>query len=252
MAVLIPIQSGVIGTEPRQTANAQDIHAFLQVKTRYDKWITRRIETYGFLEGRDFTTVNVDQGPVRTIEYHVSIDMAKQLAMVERTEKGREARLYFIACEKVVLAQPTPPPLPSRTDELAYLGAHRDFLASLGMLEQRDKLMIADMSRNLLTAGALLPAIVPGEEPTPSMPFFIADRVRALGYQLTRKQEASLMPTLGKQVKQEYRQRYGADPHQSQRFVDGAVRLVNVYSVQDAEWIDAMVQIAVVGHPAQP
>lgn len=101
----LPVHSNIIGSASIPTINAEDLHCFLEVKTRYDIWIARRIATYGFQEGRDFTTFNIDQGPVRTIEYHVSMDMAKELSMVERTVKGKEARHYFLACERQVLAE---------------------------------------------------------------------------------------------------------------------------------------------------
>lgn len=100
MPELIPLHRQSIGSEDVPTANAREIHAYLGIPTRYDQWIKRRIEAYAFQEGRDFTTVNVEQGPVRTIEYYVTLDMAKQLAMVEKTARGKEARLYFLACER--------------------------------------------------------------------------------------------------------------------------------------------------------
>ena len=103
---LIPLHQSTIGTATVQTANAREIHTYLEVKTRFDDWIKRRISTYGFSQGIDFTVLTFEDGSVRTIEYFVTLDMAKQLAMVERTAKGREAREYFIACEKALTAQP--------------------------------------------------------------------------------------------------------------------------------------------------
>lgn len=100
--------------------------------------------------------------------------------------------------------------------------------------EDRDRLMAADMVRSLMLGGTgqQMPLLSPpGAQPVPKMPFFVADRVHALGYTLSRQQEARLIPALGRAIKAEYRQRYGGDPHQSSRFVDGAVRQVNVYSV---------------------
>ena len=169
--------------------------------------------------------------------------------LIMRSNKPEAERFQDWVCQEVLpqirktgsYAAPVPLP-PSRTAELAYLREHVAFLADLGMCEHRDKLMLADMARNLLTSGHMLPGVVPGEQHVPSMPFFVSDRVRALGYHLNRKQEASVMPGLGKRVKAEYRQRYGEDPHQSSRFVDGAVRPVNTYRAEDAPWVDAIVQ----------
>lgn len=81
--------------------NARDLHAFLEAPTRFNDWIAGRIREYGFSPDQDFVTFtekSVKGRPSR--EYHLSLDMAKELAMVERNDKGREARRYFIECEK--------------------------------------------------------------------------------------------------------------------------------------------------------
>lgn len=132
MTALIPVYQSTIGIQTIQTVNACDLHEFLAVKTRFDKWIERRIETYGFQEDRDFTTVNFDQGPVRTTEYHLSLDMAKELSMVERTAKGKEARQYFIECERQVLTS-SPMPLKTPTHAEAAVAIANAVLA----IEQR-------------------------------------------------------------------------------------------------------------------
>ena len=84
-----------------QTVNARELHDFLQVNTRYNDWIKSRIEQYGFSHGEDYIALTenlVSGGQQKT--HHVTIDMAKELAMVERNDKGREARKYFIECER--------------------------------------------------------------------------------------------------------------------------------------------------------
>lgn len=106
MTRLIPIHSGQLAGEVVQTICARDLHAFLEVETRFDDWIRRRIEEYGFVENQDFVAGDFSSklrknGRGRpTIDYHLSIDMAKELAMVEKTDKGRQARRYFIDCER--------------------------------------------------------------------------------------------------------------------------------------------------------
>ncbi len=106
MSELIPIQRNAQG-EP--TVNARDLHAFLGVGKDFSTWIKERIAKFNFTEGQDFVSIECLSSPnlgssksraQRTIEYHLSLDMAKELAMVERTDKGKEARQYFIACEK--------------------------------------------------------------------------------------------------------------------------------------------------------
>ena len=99
-----------------QLCNARDLHAFMQVSTRFDDWMRRRIEEYGFVEGEDFSTVsgktsgkgyssNLRKTPDRskggrpTIDYHLTLDMAKELAMIENNEVGRKVRRYFIRAE---------------------------------------------------------------------------------------------------------------------------------------------------------
>lgn len=87
-----------------ETVNARDLHEFLEVKTKFSDWIKSRIEKFSFEENTDFVKVSVKKdtlgGYQQSIEYHISIDMAKQLSMVENNDKGIEARKYFINCEK--------------------------------------------------------------------------------------------------------------------------------------------------------
>lgn len=92
----------------RQTVNARELHAFLEVGKVFAAWIQERIEQYGFVENQDFIIFS-DSGKNSSgikvgrpsKEYHISIDMAKELAMVERNEKGKQARQYFIECERI-------------------------------------------------------------------------------------------------------------------------------------------------------
>lgn len=104
---LIQINTRQVGDESIQTVNARDLHAFLEVGSRYNDWIKNRIDQYKFEAGRDFETVTetlVGGGLAKT--HHLSIDMAKELSMVERNEKGKQARLYFIECERRAKAAP--------------------------------------------------------------------------------------------------------------------------------------------------
>ncbi|MBK1884393.1 antA/AntB antirepressor family protein [Luteolibacter pohnpeiensis] len=97
MNALIPIQSqaGI------QTVNARELHQFLEVGKDFSNWIKDRIEKYGFSEGTDFTPeLAKSSGGRPSLEYHVTLAMAKELSMVERNEKGKQARQYFIECER--------------------------------------------------------------------------------------------------------------------------------------------------------
>jgi len=101
MTALIPVTDRTINESLIPTVNARELHQFLENKSRFNDWVNNRISSFGFVLGRDFATLteNLVSGGNRT-EYFLSLDMAKELSMVERTEKGKEARLYFIECEK--------------------------------------------------------------------------------------------------------------------------------------------------------
>lgn len=105
---LIPVASHAVGTETIPTVDARELHSFLKVQTEFRHWIKRRIEDFGFAENRDFTTtVKNDRG--MAVDYHITIDMAKELSMVERNDKGKEARQYFIECERIAKAHAESP-----------------------------------------------------------------------------------------------------------------------------------------------
>ena len=88
------------------SVNARDLWEFLESKQEFSTWIKSRITNYGFEKCNDFTTVDkiVNRGNT-ALEYHLSLDMAKEISMVERNEKGKEARRYFIKCEKAAKNQ---------------------------------------------------------------------------------------------------------------------------------------------------
>ena len=106
MTNLIEISNNKISNFEVQTVNARELHDFLEVKSRFNDWINNRIRDFGFVENQDFVTVtkNLVSGGIQK-EIYLSIDMAKELSMVERNEKGRQARQYFIEMEKVAKRQ---------------------------------------------------------------------------------------------------------------------------------------------------
>lgn len=92
-----------------ETVNARELHEFLESGRQFSNWITQRIDSYGFVEGEDFITELLKSSGGRpSKEYYISIDMAKELSMVENNEKGKEARQYFIAVEKRAKAMALP------------------------------------------------------------------------------------------------------------------------------------------------
>lgn len=123
LRAMLDITSRHIGTDSVQTVNARDLHTFLEVGKDFSTWIKGRIEQYGFTDGLDYVSFDVatpqnggaeafpqnggkPQGGRPAKEYAISIDMAKELAMVERNDKGKQARQYFIECERRAKAAP--------------------------------------------------------------------------------------------------------------------------------------------------
>lgn len=101
---LIALTQRQISGEAAQTIDSVELHAFLGVTTEHGKWMARRIESYGFQDGTDYVcsaeVASKGRGGHNRAVFWISLDMGKQLAMVERGEKGRQAREYFIDCER--------------------------------------------------------------------------------------------------------------------------------------------------------
>ncbi|MBW8067553.1 MAG: phage antirepressor protein [Ferrovum sp.] len=114
---LIPVLTGTINGQSIQLVDARRLHAFLGVGRDFSNWIKGRIQEYGFVESQDYLLAKTgenlpfvsdqDFSPKRgescggrpAVDYFLTLDMAKELAMVERTARGREVRRYFIDCE---------------------------------------------------------------------------------------------------------------------------------------------------------
>ncbi|WP_455475308.1 antA/AntB antirepressor family protein [Bartonella sp. B17] len=140
MNALIPISEQIIDQETVQTVNARELHAFLEVGKDFSNWIKDRINRYNFIENQDyivFTNFGENlQGGRPSKDYALTLDMAKELAMVERNDKGKQARQYFIECERRA-KQISAPQIDYSSPE-AMLG----FLKHLnGQIEQRDNVI---------------------------------------------------------------------------------------------------------------
>lgn len=102
-----------------QAVSARELYQFLESKQKFADWIKNRIEKYGFEENKDyyklyydvygnllnfrfpnFRTPDNQEIKVDKIDYVITINMAKELAMIENNEKGKQARKYFIECEE--------------------------------------------------------------------------------------------------------------------------------------------------------
>lgn len=100
MNELIPLTDN----DGAQAVMGRDLHAFLEVKSNYREWFPRMVD-YGFEEGKDYASKNRrvqdSLGREREATDHViSLDMAKEISMIQRTEKGKQARAYFLECER--------------------------------------------------------------------------------------------------------------------------------------------------------
>ncbi|MGE4529805.1 MAG: antA/AntB antirepressor family protein [Acidithiobacillus sp.] len=170
MKDIMTIHTEALGDAVTQTVNARDLHAFLEVGKDFSTWIKDRITQVGFVENQDFIVLSFDSpvsgnqtgrgGDRRSKEYHLTLDMAKHLAMIERNAKGKQARQYFIECERIVLqelrrkAEPqitdAKPRCTSREKAMSMAAIHSTFKHLVKM--QRDFCKDMDMNQALLAA----------------------------------------------------------------------------------------------------
>jgi len=141
MENLIKIQQSEGG---KQVVSARELHEFLESKQDFSNWIKRRIKKYGFVENEEYSLLNnsVEQtgrGGHNLIEYAITLDMAKELSMVENNDKGRQARRYFIEAEKKYKAIALPG---------TYQEALRE-LANTKDLEEKATLQLEDANKTI-------------------------------------------------------------------------------------------------------
>ncbi|WGB11445.1 antA/AntB antirepressor family protein [Escherichia coli] len=110
-AAIVPVIAGRIGGREANIVSAKALHKALGVGRDFTNWIKGRIDQYGFIAGTDFIRVENLSTPKRASaktrqqiehDYLLSLDMAKEVAMVERNEQGRAVRRYFIQCEEAL------------------------------------------------------------------------------------------------------------------------------------------------------
>lgn len=98
MQELIKVTTNANGS---QVVSARNLYGFLEVQTPFRLWVDRMFE-YGFEENKDYTPYFFvhPQNKQQTIDYALTLDTAKEIAMLQRSEKGKRARQYFIECER--------------------------------------------------------------------------------------------------------------------------------------------------------
>ena len=189
ISALIPVREH----EGQQVASGRDIHAYLGVKTRYSAWFERMIG-YGFTEGQDFIPILGESAGGRpSTDHAITLDMAKELGMIQRTAKGKEIRQYFIEVEKQAR--------PQLTDEQIVAQALQITTARVEELEakveaDRPKVVFADAvatSKTSILVGELAKILRGNGIEVGQNRLF--ERLRADGFLIRRKGSDWNMPT---------------------------------------------------------
>lgn len=130
----------------KRAVSARELHRFLGSKRDFSNWIKDRIEKYDFIENQDYQVFNNfgenHNGGRPLTEYALTIDAAKELSMVEGNEKGKQARRYFINCEKI--AKSNTAQIPQSFSKALMLAAHQQ-----EQIEEQQK-QIVNMSTEIV------------------------------------------------------------------------------------------------------
>jgi phage anti-repressor protein len=184
---LVPLFAGTIAGETTELVNARKLHTFLENKDLFANWIKDRITQYDFVENQDFISflenTKKPQGGRQSKEYHITLDMAKELSMVERNAKGKQARRYFIDCERQLTT--TPYGLKSRLNDtltLAEFIAFQEQLAALNEQLLACKVVISAKDCLKLDLNKTL-AKIQREESEKQEDFKIADTIIQMEYE---------------------------------------------------------------------
>ncbi|MDQ1924698.1 antA/AntB antirepressor family protein [Massilia pseudoviolaceinigra] len=122
---LVPVGTSTIGGKVVQTTNARDLRAFLQIGKDFSAWVKTQIARARLVEGRDFvSSPSRGSSGQHTVEYHLTLEAGKHVAMLSETDNGFEVREYFIECERRALS--TVPALPNFADPAAAARAWAD------------------------------------------------------------------------------------------------------------------------------
>lgn len=126
------------------TVSARDLHEALEINTRFNDWFSRMAE-YGFENGVDFNLLKNEKVRLEgnrevkrdIMDYQISVDMAKQICMIQRSEKGKQYRQYFIELEK---AWNTPEQIFARALKMADQKIEKLKETNAGLLEDVERM----------------------------------------------------------------------------------------------------------------
>jgi len=127
----------LIKISEKRTVSARGLHDYLGATERFSTWIERQFQ-YGFIEGTDYIGCKVFNALAKQEleDYSLTIDCAKEISMLQKTEKGKEARMYFIAFEKHYRAEVV-------THEFNLPKTHSEALRQLAeSIEEKEKLQL--------------------------------------------------------------------------------------------------------------
>ena len=174
MNELIKIESKEIDNESVQTVSARELHQFLGVGKVFAAWIKNRLDTLGSVENQDYIVLsgesllsqigkqtdegNKSRGGHNRLEYFITLDTAKHLAMMEKTDKGKEVRDYFIECEKKLHEVVKPQPVRA-------IGELEDKLSTIILALQHASLSDIAKETYIITSAETLTGVYLGYRP---------------------------------------------------------------------------------------
>lgn len=186
----------------QQLVSGRELHKFLEIKTPYTQWFERMVE-YGFIENTDFIPVSQKSesggiSGVKVVQDHLmTLNMAKEISMLQRNKKGKQARIYFIKCEE---AWNSPEMILARANQIQ---SHmiEDYTKKIELLENkvkedRPKVIFADAvatSQSSILIGDLAKLIKQNGVDTGQKRLF--DYMRENGFLIKQKGESYNMPT---------------------------------------------------------
>lgn len=153
---IIPLSQEKIGAETVETVDARKLYEFLAVSAPFTQWWRKRLKDYEFQQGVDFAVISPNGEKANVgdygAEYHLSLDMAKELSMVERNDKGKLARQYFIECEKIAKQ---PPQLNDPSFLRSTLLTYTEKVLELEQQVEEQAPMVEGMNRIAMSDGSL-------------------------------------------------------------------------------------------------